>query len=219
MIDHQGRTVVQMHCSDYRQVKAGKEVFRGEVTHCIALWNACPVIDLEEVGDYTAQEFKGTWPYSCQVPAGKAQDENDRLIVTLAGQARVVKLGQTKEEVAKKPWRVLYATDNPEEGWFAWQDMAEKTGLATFYEPMETIAFRAAWVTYRPALHPSVSIRTTPGSAPEVRLEFKDRALRCRSRYQRQIRYTALGDETPGDLRTLYHLWGKPLEAAAISGM
>jgi hypothetical protein len=193
----------------------GDRTMEGSITHYVSLWSNAPIVDLEEVVDYQATRLEAQWYYSGQIPVGKDLDEHDCLIVPLAGAAQVVPVKETREHRLAHPWRGLYSTDNPEEGWFAWQDPNEKTGLATFYEKMDRIEFRQAWVTYRPALHPSVSIRTTPYTAPEVNLFFRDRALRCRSRYTRELRYTALREEQPEDLRRLYHLWARPLDQAA----
>jgi len=209
------RTVVEMHCRAHRERSRGKDVLTGDITHYIAVWGRCPVVDIEEIVAYKADGFDGQWPYSCQTSVGKALDEHDRLIVTLAGKAHAVNIGQTADAIARHPWRVFYSTTSPEEGWFALQDVAEKTGLATFYERMASIDVRAAWVTYRPALHPEIRIRTTPYKTADVALSFRDRALHCRSTYRHALRYTALRDEAPEDIRTLYHVWGRPLDAVA----
>ncbi|NCO34577.1 MAG: hypothetical protein AUJ92_12920 [Armatimonadetes bacterium CG2_30_59_28] len=212
------RTVVEMRCDAFKLEKDGKETFSGDVVHYLYFWENCAVVDLEEIVNYTSTDLEGSWPYASQVQIGKDLDEADQLIVPLADTAHVVTVNETPEHRLLHPWRQLYATDNPEEGWYAWKDPNEKTGLATFYEKMDTVRFRQSWVTYRPALHPSVHIRTTPYTAPQEDLHFKDRARRCRSRYERDVRYTFLKDETPKDIRLLYHAWGKPVDEFAATG-
>lgn len=215
------RTIVEVRCNGYRQLNGEKETMRGDIVHYLAFWNGrTAVIDLEETVTYKSSGFEGSWPYHCRWPVDPSRElnENDCLLVTLADKVYTLRLGQTAEAIKQNPWRQLYATDNPEEGWFAWQYPKENAGIAMFYEKLETIRQRAAWVTYRPALHPVISMRTTPYKLVEINLSFKDRALRCRDRYHRDLRYVFLRSETPEDIRLLYKFWGQPLEQTAIVG-
>ncbi|HPP12398.1 MAG TPA: hypothetical protein PKW42_06650, partial [bacterium] len=205
------RTLVAVRCSNYVARKDNREILTASIVRLLSLWHSCPVLDGEEYVDYHSQAFDWSWPYSFSLPVGKSLDQNDVLIVPLAGRAYTRRLNRTRQEIEASPWENLYATDNPEEGWFAWQDTVEKTGLAVFYEKMATLAQRAAWVSYRPPLHPRIQLRTTPYPSVENNLSFVDRALACRSHYSRQWRYLLLEDEAPETIHTLYHLWaGQP---------
>lgn len=207
------RTLVEIRCQNYTQKKDDTETFSGNITHYISVWHNAPIVDFEEFVDYKATEFTWTWPYSMTFPPGKVLDENDRLLITLANKVFVLPLTQKAEEIKSSPWRTFYSTDNPEEGWFALQDTVEKTGLAVFYEKMDTIRYRSQWVTYRPSLHPDVSIRTNPYGTAEVNLSFRDRAFCSRGLYKREIRYVCLKDESAETVRNYYKIWAEPIDS------
>ena len=50
------RTVVKCRCQGYQGTRDGQAT-RAEITHTIALWAGCPVIDFEEDVEYTSTEF------------------------------------------------------------------------------------------------------------------------------------------------------------------
>ncbi|MCM8770155.1 MAG: hypothetical protein NC911_10930 [Candidatus Omnitrophica bacterium] len=203
------RTVVAVRCHRYSVSKDNQPIFTGEIVRLLSVWHNCPTLELEEYVSYQSTEFDWSWPYSFSLPVGKSLDENDRLIVPLAGQPYVRPVTKTRQEIQANPWERLYSTENPEEGWFAWQDTQEKTGLAFFYEKLEPIRQRHVWVTYRPALHPQILVRTTPYPTGENNLSILDRALACRSHYRRQLQYVLLTDESPETIRAIYHLWAR----------
>jgi|GEM_PF-3092894 len=201
------RTLVELTCDHYQVKKENQLIFSGRITRLLSVWHQIPVLEVEEFVSYKSNSFSWSWPYSFSLPVGRKLDENDCLIVPLAGSFYVRKISQTRAEIEACPWQVLYATENPEEGWFAWQDTAEKTGLAVFYEKLAPIVKRAAWVSYRPVLHPQIQLRTTPYPSAENNLSFLDRALACRNHYSHQLRFILLSEEEPETVRTLYHLW------------
>lgn len=210
------RTVVEMHCEGYEAKTGEKVTLRGKVTHYVALWNDAPCADLEEVVAYTTSTNDFSWGYSAGALIGQELDANDRMVVPLMDQAYVVKL-PTREEIADAPYRQLYSTWVPEEGWYAFQDLGEKVGMATFYENLTEIRERDTWVAYRPAWNPVLYFRTTPGPL-EIRLSFTDRAARARSEWRRGLRYAFLQDERPEDIRLLYRCWGLPVDELAKVG-
>ena len=208
------RTVIEIKCNDYKEEKDGVESFKGDIIRYISIWNDLPVIDFEEYVYYKSANLNYEWKYLMGIPVGKKIDENDVFITTLADNVYTLSLNKTIERIKKyqAPYQTFYSTDNPEEGWFAVYDPNEKNGMAVFYEKMEKIRERKEWVTYRPPLHPSISIRTTPYDKVEVNLYFIDRALRAREKYKRELRYILLKDEKPEVIREYYKYWAEPLE-------
>jgi len=209
------RTVLRLRCKGVRFVKNGKPYLTGDITRTFALWAACPVVDVTETVRYKATSFEHEWPYGMTIVTGKALDTDDMLLVPLAGKPRAWPILPDLATYKKTPYHNVYITDNPEEGWLGWIDLKEKIGLATFYEKLPAIEARRRWVTYRPALHPSVYVRTNPNGRLEVRLKIRDRALRCRGRYQRELRYVGLHEESPEAVKMLYQTWSLPLDRFA----
>lgn len=208
------RTIFEIKCEDYREERDGIEIFKGEIIRYISIWNDIPVIDIEEHVFYKSSELNYNWNYSMSIPIGKKIDENDIFIVTLADNIYVLSLKDTIERSKKyqQPYQKFYSTDNPEEGWFAIYDNEEKNGMAIFYEKMDKIKERKEWVTYRPPLHPNISLRTSPYEKIEINLYFNDRVLRTRNEYKRELRYILLKDEKPEMIRKYYRLWAEPLK-------
>jgi len=214
------RTVIEMKCDNYKEEKDGIEILNGEIIRYISIWNDIPVIDFEEYVYYKSPNLNYEWKYSMGAPIGKKVDENDIFITTLADNVYTLPLNKTIERKKRyqAPYQTFYSTDNPEEGWFAVYDPNEKTGIAVFYEKMEKIKERKEWVTYRPTLHPNISIRTSPYDKVEINLYFIDRALRAREKYRRDLRYILLKDEIPELIRKYYKYWAEPLEKIITTG-
>lgn len=209
------RSVFEIKCEDYKEEKDGDEIFKGNITRYISVWNEIPVIDIEEYVIYKSSDLNYKWFYSMEVPAGKKIDENDFFMVTLSDNVYVLNLKNIIERAKKyqEPYQKFYSTDNPEEGWFAIFDKEEKNGIAVFYEKMDTIKIRKEWITYRPPIHPNITLRTNPYERIEINLYFNDRALRTRDEYKRDLRYIFLKDEKPETIRAYYKLWAeKPWE-------
>jgi hypothetical protein len=203
------RTVVEVHCTGFQAKEGDQVTLAGDVTHYISVWNDLPCVDFEEAVSYTAPGYDFTWGYYGGEALGKSMDENDRLIAPLMNQAYAVKLPSREAG----PYQQFYDTWVPEEGWYALQDTGEKTGLATFYETLAEIHARDEWVAYRPAWNPVLHMRTSPGR-PEISLSFKDRALRCRTEWDRNLRYFFLREEKPEEIRFQYACWAQPLDTA-----
>ncbi|NLO72588.1 MAG: hypothetical protein GX100_00580 [candidate division WS1 bacterium] len=180
------RTVVETHCEGYQVKKDDTVTLEGNITNYVSIWTDAPTVDFEQIVDYQGTVYDHTWSYSDGLDLGAEMDPNDRLIVPLLDQAYLVKF-PLREDIQHSPYQPLYNTWVPDEGWYAFQDTAEKRGMGTFYMTLTEIIERDTWVAYRPAWNPVLALRTTPG-LPQVGLNFMDRALRSRNEWRRGLR-------------------------------
>ena len=212
------RTIVEMQCKGLTEKSGEKGILKGDIVRRIAVWSESPTVDFEETVRYTAADFEYRWHYDQMIPLGKSLGDGDRLIVPVGGKPYEISLGKLKNELGKNPWLKLYETCNPEEGWLAFQDCGEGNGIAVFYEKLDPIRMRSAWLTYRPALNPELYVRATTSQKLELRLSFRDRASCTRNEIRRPIRYMVLSSESTETIRQCYAFWCSPEEGGISTG-
>jgi hypothetical protein len=199
------RTLVTTERSDYEE---------GVVAE-FGIYRRGPALDVGYRFRYTRpspEEQPHELGFGYPVRLGNRPDTNDLLMVPVAGRVHRHHLAEA-DLAAFYP--TYYETPLPEEGWFAWLDTAERSGLAVFYEPMAPIRERAAWFDSRPVSNPAVRIRTTPGGHPENSVVWQRRGLHTARSWSCANRLVGLTGDDEEALRFAYRLWAEPLDRLA----
>lgn len=196
------RTIVSVDLSEtVTRNESDIVTFSGKVTNYFAMYDTVPIMDVEQLVDYSWSDRTWSTSYGFDAAVGGSLDANDVLLVPLAGEPRQVPL---------VPGECVYLEQRPEQGWMALIDRQEKHGCALFYAKMSEVRENLAWVDYAPRRQwtPSVTAQTY---CYHMRMKYTNRVMQTGDRLVRQFRIVGLTEEDAHTVAVDYMIWGRDL--------
>ena len=200
------RTIVKVHLPHTeRKNKAGLKTFAGKVTNYFAMYDTVPILDIEQLVEYSWSTRSWSADYSFYAAVGGGLDANDVAFVPVAGAPRQVSI--VKNEHVYREYRL-------EQGWMAVHDTKALHGCALFYAKMPEVRENLAWVDYAPGRQLTSSI-APQFYCNQMQVKYTNRVMQADDRLARQFRIVGITDEDADDVASQYRIWGRDLRRIA----
>lgn len=199
LIDGPVRTLLSFRCADSVNPTADDGgVLRGEATRYVSMFAGVPLYDVEDVfrcADGTRGDWAGT--YTDKFHAGREPDAADTLWDGSGGQPYILPLAERDISLTSfgrfKAAGGLLTAAPVVDGWYAWFDDREETGLAVFYAPAAAAAcrFESGWDMW----------------SHVNRVTFLYQGLKPGDTLRHRFRVVGLGAAAPDQVLREYRVW------------